>query len=52
MGLKDGRLLWRLPFKLQGMSYNAARAIVDGQVVIVAGAGRGTKAIKIKRAGE
>lgn len=52
LGIKDGRLLWRVPFKSQGMSYNAATPIVDGQVVIIAGAGRGTKAIKIERTGD
>ena len=49
LGLTDGKLLWEAPFPAQGRAYNAATPIVDGQTVIYAGAGRGTKAVKIEK---
>ena len=52
VGVKDGKLLWRLPFAPQQRAYNAATPIVDGQTVIYTGAGRGTKAVKIERQGD
>ena len=52
VGLADGKLLWQLPFAPQGMAYNAATPIVDGQTVIYAGKGRGTKAVKIEKQGD
>jgi outer membrane protein assembly factor BamB len=45
----DGKLLWEEPFAGQRMAYNAATPIVDGQTVIYAGSGRGTKAVKIEK---
>jgi len=48
----DGKLLWKLPFAPQQRAYNAATPIIDGQVVIYTGAGRGTKAVKIEKEGE
>jgi outer membrane protein assembly factor BamB len=44
----DGMALWDTPFPSQGRAYNAATPIVDGQTVIYAGAGRGTKAVKFE----
>ena len=49
LGVADGKLLWEAPFPVQGMDYNAATPIVDGQTVIYAGSGRGTKAVKIEK---
>ena len=49
VGVADGKLLWDAPFPAQGRAYNAATPIVDGQTVIYAGAGRGTKAVKIEK---
>ena len=49
LGVADGKLLWEVPFAAKGMNYNAATPIVDGQTVIFAGAGRGTKAVKIEK---
>ncbi|HVM46820.1 MAG TPA: PQQ-binding-like beta-propeller repeat protein [Candidatus Acidoferrum sp.] len=49
IAVADGKLLWEQPFVAQGRSYNAATPIVDGQTVIYAGAGRGTKAVKIEK---
>ena len=45
----DGKLLWQVAFAPQGMAYNAATPIVDGQTVIYTGQGRGTKAVKIEK---
>jgi outer membrane protein assembly factor BamB len=50
IGVTDGKLLWEAPFLSQGRAYNAATPIVEGQTVIYAGSGRGTKAVKIKKA--
>ena len=52
LGVADGKLLWEAPFPAQGRAYNAATPIVDGQTVIFAGAGRGTKAVKIEKAAD
>ncbi|KPJ72550.1 MAG: hypothetical protein AMS14_07515 [Planctomycetes bacterium DG_20] len=52
IGAADGKLLWQLPFVPQRMAYNAATPIVDGQTVIITGAARGTKALKIEKQGD
>jgi len=49
----DGKLLWQVAFAPPGrMGYNAATPIVDGQTVIFAGQGRGTKAVKVEQTGD
>ena len=52
LALADGKLLWEMPFAAQGMSYNAATPIVDGDTVYCSGSGRGTKAIKVEKSGD
>jgi outer membrane protein assembly factor BamB len=52
LGAADGKLLWQIPFVPQGMAYNAATPIVDGQTVIFAGSGRGTKAVRVEKQGD
>jgi outer membrane protein assembly factor BamB len=52
IAVADGKLLWQTPFVPQGMAYNAATPIVDGQTIIYAGQGRGTKAVKIEKGSE
>jgi len=52
IAVPDGKLLWEAPFAPQGMAYNAATPIVDGQTIIYAGQGRGTKAVKIEKQGD
>jgi len=52
VGALDGKLLWQAPFAPQGMAYNAATPIVDGQTVIYCGQGRGSKAVKIEKQGD
>ena len=52
LGVADGKLLWRAPFMPQGMNYNAATPIIDGQTVFYCGSGRGTKAVKIEKEGD
>ena len=42
----EGKVLWQIPFAPKGMAYNAVTPIVEGQTVIFAGQGRGTKAVK------
>ena len=52
LNLADGKLAWETPFAAQGMSYNAATPIVDGQTLIYCGQGRGAKAVKIEKQGD
>lgn len=51
VALAGGKLLWQIPFPTAGMAYNAATPITDGQTVIIAGQGRGTKAVRIEKQG-
>jgi outer membrane protein assembly factor BamB len=52
IGVADGKLLWQLPFAPPERAYNAATPIIDGQMVIITGKGRGTKAVKIEKLGD
>ncbi len=52
ISVADGKLLWEVPFVPQRMTYNAATPIIDGQTVIISGARRGTKALKIEKQGD
>jgi outer membrane protein assembly factor BamB len=52
LGLTEGKLLWDTPFAPPNRAYNASTPVVDGQTVIWAGSGRGTKAAKIEKAGD
>ena len=52
IGAADGKLLWQAPFAAQGMAYNAATPVIDGQTVIYGGQGRGTKAVRLERQGD
>ena len=52
LGTADGKLVWQAPYAAQGMAYNAATPIVEGQTLIFAGQGRGTKAVKIEKQGD
>jgi outer membrane protein assembly factor BamB len=52
LGASDGKLLWQSPYAPQGMAYNAATPIVDGQTVIFCGQGRGARALKIEKQGD
>ncbi|MHC4460385.1 MAG: outer membrane protein assembly factor BamB family protein [Planctomycetota bacterium] len=51
ISVSDGKLLWQLTSVPPRRAYNAATPIVDGQTVIYAGKGRGTKAVKIEKQG-
>jgi len=52
VSVADGALLWQIPFEPVRRSYNAATPIVDGDVVIYAGSGRGTHAVRIEKQGD
>jgi outer membrane protein assembly factor BamB len=52
ISVADGKLLWQIPSVPQRMAYNAATPVVDGQIIIYAAKGRGTKAIKIGKQGD
>jgi outer membrane protein assembly factor BamB len=52
VALADGKLLWKVPFVVQGMAYNAATPVIDGSTVIYTGQARGTTAIKIEKKGD
>ena len=49
VGTADGKLLWQYPFVPQSRAYNSVTPIVDGDTVIISGAKRGTRALKIKK---
>jgi len=49
ISVTDGKLLWKFPFAPQRRTYNAATPIVGKQVIIVTGAGQGTKGLKIEK---
>lgn len=52
VGLADGKVLWQLPTQPQRMSQNAVTPIIDGDIVIYSGQGKGTAAIKIEKQGD
>jgi outer membrane protein assembly factor BamB len=52
ISVADGKALWRAPFAPQGMAYNAATPIVEGETVIYCGQGRGTTAVKLEKQGD
>jgi outer membrane protein assembly factor BamB len=52
IGVADGKLLWKFPFPPARRSYNAATPIVGEGVIIVTGAGRATKDLKIEKQGD
>lgn len=48
----DGALVWETPYPVPNRGYNASTPLVDGQTLVYAGSGRGTKAVKIEKAGD
>jgi outer membrane protein assembly factor BamB len=49
---KDGKVAFEIAYAVQGRGYNASTPIVDGQTLIYAGSGRGTKAARIEKQGD
>jgi outer membrane protein assembly factor BamB len=49
IGVADGKLLWQIPFAVEGRGYNACTPMVNGQTVFFSGSGRGTKAVQIEK---
>jgi outer membrane protein assembly factor BamB len=45
----DGKLVWEAPFPTKRMAYNASTPIVDGQILIYGGSGRGETAVKLDK---
>jgi outer membrane protein assembly factor BamB len=54
VGLADGKLVWKTPYPLsgKGRGYNASTPTPDGQTLIYAGAGRGTKAVRLEKSAD
>jgi outer membrane protein assembly factor BamB len=52
LDLASGKPLWEAPYVVQGRGYNAATPIVNGQMVVCAGTGRGLKAVKVEKNGD
>ncbi|MCX6225801.1 MAG: PQQ-like beta-propeller repeat protein [Bacteroidia bacterium] len=48
----DGKLLWKIPTPGQRMFYNAPTPVIDGQNIIIAGSGAGTKSVTMKKEGD
>lgn len=47
----EGKLLWKIPTPAESRFYNCSTPVIDGQNVIVAGQGGGTRSYKIERTG-
>jgi outer membrane protein assembly factor BamB len=52
LALADGRLLWQLEAAPQQRFFNAPTPVVDGDIVIYTGQGKGTRAVKVERQGD
>jgi outer membrane protein assembly factor BamB len=52
LGAADGKLLWKVPFAVQGMGANASTPIVMGQTVYYTGQNRGSRAVQIEKQGD
>src|SRR5262249_6870608 len=52
LGAADGNQLWKTPYAVQRMGYNASTPMVDGQTVIYGGSARPTKAVKFEQKGD
>lgn len=46
-----GRLLWEIPYAVEGRGYNSATPIMAGNTLYYSGSNRGTKAATIKKSG-
>lgn len=51
IGIDDQKILWQTPFAVLRSGYNAATPIVDSNLLIYSGSGRGTKAVKLEKQG-
>lgn len=51
VSLDRGTLQWKVPFAVSGRGYNAATPVVDGSAIIFSGNNRGTRAVKLEKAG-
>jgi outer membrane protein assembly factor BamB len=52
VGAANGKQLWKTPYPVQRMGYNASTPMVDGQTVIYGGSARGTKAVKFEKSAD
>lgn len=52
LALADGKLLWQIPAQPARMSQNAVTPVIDGDVVIYSGQGKGTTAVRIEKQGD
>jgi len=53
LSVDGGKLLWETAYRVGGRrGYNASTPLVDGQTVIYAGSGRGTKAVRLEKKGD
>ncbi|NQU51013.1 MAG: PQQ-like beta-propeller repeat protein [Bacteroidetes bacterium] len=48
----EGNSLWEIPTPVERRFYNSSTPIVDGQNIIIAGQGAGTKSFKIEKSGK
>lgn len=49
VSLEDGKLLWKYPTPGETRFYNSSTPIVDGDKIVIAGQGKGTKMLKVKK---
>lgn len=51
VSLENGKLLWKYPTPGETRFYNSSTPIVDRDKIIIAGQGKGTKMLKVKKSG-
>lgn len=52
LSLADGKQLWEIAAPTQRMTYNAVTPIIDGDVIIYSGQGKGTMAVQLEKQGD
>jgi outer membrane protein assembly factor BamB len=52
ISVDGGKLLWKTPFPIPGRAYNSSTPVVEGQVLLWSGSGRGTRAVKLEKGGD
>jgi outer membrane protein assembly factor BamB len=51
VSLENGKLLWKHPTPGETRFYNSSSPLIDGDKVVIAGQGKGTKMLRVKKSG-
>jgi outer membrane protein assembly factor BamB len=51
LGVTDHKVAWQIPYAPppRGLNYNSSTPLIDGNMIVVSGGGRGTKAVKLEQ---